>query len=137
MNDLSLSQKCSLFILFLNFFLAGKFNWDKVIHNFCMYKSHSCKVTSIPHSHHFFFNLANSLNFSFDFLKFLKRQTSYIFRDHVCNWNFLRPMHWGEICCNVAVLQVILLGIDCAIFYTNLHELFCQFILLNKLGKFW
>ena len=26
------------------------------------------------------------------------------------------------------VLQVILFEIDCAIFYTNLHELFCQFI---------
>ena len=25
-------------------------------------------------------------------------------------------------------LQVILFEIDCAIFYTNLHELFCQFI---------
>ena len=24
-------------------------------------------------------------------------------------------------------LQVILFEIDCAIFYTNLHELFCQF----------
>ena len=26
------------------------------------------------------------------------------------------------------LLQVILFEIDCAIFYTNLHELFCQFI---------
>ena len=26
------------------------------------------------------------------------------------------------------VVQVILFEIDCAIFYTNLHELFCQFI---------
>ena len=25
-------------------------------------------------------------------------------------------------------VQVILFEIDCAIFYTNLHELFCQFI---------
>ena len=25
-------------------------------------------------------------------------------------------------------LQIILFEIDCAIFYTNLHELFCQFI---------
>ena len=31
-------------------------------------------------------------------------------------------------------VQVILFEIDCAIFYTNIHELFCQ---LNKLGKFW
>ena len=26
------------------------------------------------------------------------------------------------------IVQVILFEIDCAIFYTNLHELFCQFI---------
>ena len=32
------------------------------------------------------------------------------------------------------LLQVILFEIDCAIFYTNLHELFFQ---LTKLGKFW
>ena len=34
-------------------------------------------------------------------------------------------------------LKVILFEIDCAIFYTNLHELFCQFCQLNKVGKFW
>ena len=28
----------------------------------------------------------------------------------------------------VELIQVILLEIDCTIFYTNLHELFCQFI---------
>ena len=36
-------------------------------------------------------------------------------------------------------LQVILFEIDCAIFYTNLHELFCQFISWTNLvnsGKF-
>ena len=36
------------------------------------------------------------------------------------------------------MVQVILFEIDCAIFYTNLHELFCQYLhKLNKLGKFW
>ena len=37
------------------------------------------------------------------------------------------------------LLQVILFEIDCAIFYTNFHELFCQFISLTNLvnsGKF-
>ena len=38
--------------------------------------------------------------------------------------NFLESLH----------IQVILFEIDCAIFYTHLHELFCP---LNKLGKFW
>ena len=36
-------------------------------------------------------------------------------------------------------IQVILFEIDCAIFYTNLHELFCQFISWTNLvnsGKF-
>ena len=28
----------------------------------------------------------------------------------------------------VCTVQVILLEIDCAVFYTNLHESFCQFI---------
>ena len=30
------------------------------------------------------------------------------------------------------VVQVILFEIDCAIFYTKLHELFCQFIRMEK-----
>ena len=34
-------------------------------------------------------------------------------------------------------LQVILFEINCAIFYTNLHELFLSVHKLNKLGKFW
>ena len=34
-----------------------------------------------------------------------------------------KVMHEGSMS-----LQVILFEIDCAIFYTNLHELFCQFI---------
>ena len=38
------------------------------------------------------------------------------------------------------LLQVILFEIICAIFYTNLHELFCQFISWTNWvnsGKFW
>ena len=34
------------------------------------------------------------------------------------------------------VIQVILFEIECTIFYTNLHELFCQFISLVNSGKF-
>ena len=30
-----------------------------------------------------------------------------------------------------------LFEINCTILYMNLHELFCQFTSLNKLGKFW
>ena len=33
------------------------------------------------------------------------------------------------------VVQVILFEIDCAIFYTNFHELFCQFIKWTKFGN--
>ena len=48
---------------------------------------------------------------------------------------------WGEIFFERACLflQVILFEIDCAVFYTNLHELFCQFISLTNWvnsGKF-
>ena len=36
---------------------------------------------------------------------------------------------WSMIICwDNQIIQVILFEIDCAIFYTNLHELFCQFI---------
>ena len=35
----------------------------------------------------------------------------------------------------VSTLQVILFEIDCAIFYTNFHELFCQFISWTKFGN--
>ena len=33
-------------------------------------------------------------------------------------------------------VQVILFEIDCAIFNTNFHELFCQFISWTKFGNF-
>ena len=87
---------------FFKFFSAGKFNWDKVTHNFCMYKSHSCKATSRPHSHPFFKNLANSLNLSFEFFKFFKRQTSYseimyvieIFSDLCIEVRFVVTQHY-------------------------------------------
>ena len=38
-------------------------------------------------------------------------------------WNSISTKEWY-----LAAVQVILSEIDCAIFYTNLHELFCQFI---------
>ena len=38
------------------------------------------------------------------------------------SWTILKQMSW------YLLIQVILFEIDCAIFYTNLHELFCQFI---------
>ena len=42
-----------------------------------------------------------------------------------------------QTCCfNNYLVQVILFEIDCAIFYTNLHELLSVYK-LNKLGKFW
>ena len=34
-----------------------------------------------------------------------------------------------ELMKNIVHIQVILFEIDCAIFYTNFHELFCQFII--------
>ena len=34
-------------------------------------------------------------------------------------------------------LQVILFEIDCVIFYTNLHELFCQYFFLFLVWTFW
>ena len=40
----------------------------------------------------------------------------------VLELNTLRYLH------ELKLVQVILFEIDCAIFYTNLHELFCQFI---------
>ena len=40
----------------------------------------------------------------------------------ICSGTFQRPKVWMNL------LKVILFEIDCAIFYTNLHELFCQFI---------
>ena len=38
-------------------------------------------------------------------------------------WNSISTKEWY-----LAAVQVILSEIDCAIFYTNLHKLFCQFI---------
>ena len=41
--------------------------------------------------------------------------------------------------CKHTMIQVIVFEIDCAIFYTNLHDLFCQFISWTKWvnsGKF-
>ena len=38
------------------------------------------------------------------------------------SWTILKQMSW------YLLIQVILFEIDCAFFYTNLHELFCQFI---------
>ena len=37
----------------------------------------------------------------------------------------------------VSFLQVILFEIDCAIFYTNLHEMFCQIIILTNWVNLW
>ena len=42
------------------------------------------------------------------------------------NWK-IRKKLWPELFWNTYV-QVILFGINCAIFYTNLNDLFCQFI---------
>ena len=46
-----------------------------------------------------------------------------------CGVKVLEILH-----CILIAVQVIIFEIDCAIFYTHLHKLFCQ---LNKLGKLW
>ena len=51
----------------------------------------------------------------------------------------LLEIHPSSFNFKTAQIQVILFEIDCAIFYTDLHELFCQFISWTKLansGKF-
>ena len=63
--------------------------------------------------------------------------------DRCFDWGFnsfkwLYQMIWVLLFIYIVLIKdVILFEIDCAIFYTNLHELFCQFISkLNKLGTF-
>ena len=74
-----------------------------------------------------FYFLLVSRNLSFAGLSSSRKLPQLLLSCYVCRSQLEQCLLFW-LWARLAVLQVILFEIDCAIFYTTLHELFCQFI---------